>query len=144
MPKNRPRDKKRQRKPTTLALLATAKQLYCPEFVFRVLLLALAGQTSRGEDGPYLAYRVALVVWIIFGLGYLLMLLGLISRALRGKQVARLEHALAQQIRGAEKRVARDLRYMRRVLNELYLQKLKVRSWHNVYLYTPSVLFHES
>ena len=44
-------------------------------------------------------YKVMLLVWIVFGLGYLVMILGFITSAMRSKKVARLERKLANNIK---------------------------------------------
>lgn len=76
-------------------------------------------------------YKVMLLVWIVFGLGYLVMILGFISSAMRSKRVARLERKLAINIKHTHSKLwsslARDVSYLRRVLNEMYVMKLKVK-----------------
>lgn len=67
----------------------------------------------------------------MFGLGYLVMILGFISRAMRCKKVAYLERKLAQNLKQTHMKIlnefSRDVSYVRRLLNEMYLLKFKVR-----------------
>nr|CAD7443873.1 unnamed protein product [Timema bartmani] len=91
----------------------------------------VAGQSYKGHDDLFLVYKIFLIVWILFGLGYLVMILGFITRAMRSKRITRLEHKLAANIKMTQSKIAhgfaKDVTYLRRVLNELYLLKLKYR-----------------
>ena len=66
----------------------------------------------------------------MFGLGYLVMILGFISRAMRSKQINKLERKVAHTLRQTQSKIwnefVQDIHYLRRVLNELYLIKVKV------------------
>ncbi|XP_018900006.2 uncharacterized protein Ork1 isoform X1 [Bemisia tabaci] len=88
----------------------------------------VAGQLPKNKD-YYSLYKVALVVWIMFGLGYLVMILGFISRAMRSKKLARLEHRLTHNIKLARSKLwhelTEEIAYVRRTLNEMYLLKFK-------------------
>lgn len=66
--------------------------------------------------------------WIIFGLGYLIMLLGYLTRAMRSKKVVKLEQKLIEALTRSKiwNGVTKDLGYLRRIMNELYLDKFKV------------------
>jgi hypothetical protein len=76
-------------------------------------------------------YKVMLLVWIVFGLGYLVMILGFITSAMRSKKVARLERKLANNIKHTQSKLwsslTRDVNHLRRVLNEMYVMTLKVK-----------------
>ncbi|KAJ9586868.1 hypothetical protein L9F63_019550, partial [Diploptera punctata] len=91
----------------------------------------VAGQTDKLHDNEilFILYKVLLLIWIVFGLGYLVMILGFITRAMRSKKVARLEHKLASNLKHTQSKLwhnfTRDMSYFRRVLNELYVMKLK-------------------
>lgn len=91
-----------------------------------------SGQTDKHRDSEalYLLYKVMLLVWIVFGLGYLVMILGFITRAMQSKKVARLEHKLATNIRQTHSKLwnsfTRDVSYLRHVINEMYVLTLKV------------------
>jgi hypothetical protein len=75
-------------------------------------------------------YKVMLLVWILFGLGYLVMILGFITSAMRSKKMARIERKLASNIKHTHSKLwstfTRDVNYLRRVLNEMYVMTLKV------------------
>lgn len=93
-----------------------------------------AGQTDKNRDSAalYLLYKVTLLVWILFGLGYLVMILGFITSAMRSKRMARIERKLASNLKQTHSKLwhtfTRDVRYLRRVLNEMYVMALKVLS----------------
>ena len=75
-------------------------------------------------------YRTMMLVWIIFGLGYLIMIMGFLTRFLRSKRVARLERKLANNIKLTQSKLwsnlTRDVNFLRRILNEMYVMTLKV------------------
>uniref|UniRef100_A0A2H8TTQ8 Open rectifier potassium channel protein 1 n=1 Tax=Melanaphis sacchari TaxID=742174 RepID=A0A2H8TTQ8_9HEMI len=87
----------------------------------------VAGQTVNTNIW-YDAYKVFLVFWIMFGLGYLFMILSFISRAMRSKT---LEHLFLERLKQTHTKIwhqfTKDVVYIRRVLNESYLLKFKVR-----------------
>lgn len=76
-------------------------------------------------------YKIFLIFWMTFGLGYILMCMGFILRGLKSKRLARLEHKLANNLKITQERiwngVTRDVGYLRRILNELYLVNFKVK-----------------
>ncbi|XP_075232450.1 uncharacterized protein LOC142330870 [Lycorma delicatula] len=88
----------------------------------------VAGQT--GKDKPwYNVYKVLLIIWFMFGLGYLVMILGFIARAMRSKKMARLEQAVSQTIKQTQAKIwqefTNEVTSVRRVLNEMYFPKIK-------------------
>jgi hypothetical protein len=91
-----------------------------------------AGQNDQHLDDErlFLFYRVVVLVWIMFGLGYLLMIMGYLTSFLRSKRVARLERKLANNIKLTQAKLwnsfTRDVHHLRRVLNEMYVMTLKV------------------
>lgn len=78
----------------------------------------------------YDVYKIFLVFWIMFGLGYLFMILSFISRAMRSKT---LEHLFLERLKQTHTKIwhqfTKDVVYIRRVLNESYLLKFKVCIW---------------
>ncbi|XP_024215532.1 open rectifier potassium channel protein 1 [Halyomorpha halys] len=88
----------------------------------------VAGQTATNTAGEFI-YQIFLVIWIMFGLGYLVMILGFISRAMRSKHINKLERKVANTLRQTQSKIwnefVTDMNYLRRVLNELYLMKVK-------------------
>ncbi|KAK6626700.1 hypothetical protein RUM44_009176 [Polyplax serrata] len=89
----------------------------------------VAGQKSyKGFNKEAVAiYKALLLGWIIFGLGYLIMLLGYLTRAMRSKKVVKLEQKLIEALTRSKiwNGVTKDLGYLRRIMNELYLDKFK-------------------
>ena len=74
-------------------------------------------------------YKIMVVCWIIFGLGYLLMILGYISKAYRSKKVRRMERKIRRRLRGASEkisRVSREAKDIKRLANALNLVVVKV------------------
>lgn len=88
----------------------------------------VAGQTSNTLKF-YEVYKVFLLFWIMIGLGYLVMILGFISRAMRCQQMSKIEQKLSHNLKVTQSRVwnefMKDITYVRRMLNEMYLIKFK-------------------
>lgn len=61
---------------------------------------------------------------------YIILLL-IFCRGMRSKRIARLEHQLSENIKTTQNRiwqgVTKDVGYLRRILNEVYMMKFKVR-----------------
>jgi hypothetical protein len=70
-------------------------------------------------------YKVVIIVWIVFGLGYLVMILGFITKGITSKKVRIVIAKRLNGIRVTRENLSRDVEYMRRVVNELYLMKVK-------------------
>lgn len=92
-------------------------------------------------------YKSFIVIWITFGLGYLIMvrfylslielklyieesctifqILGFISKGMTHKRVRVVIEKRLNTIRFTKEKLSRDIDYMRRVVNELYLMKIK-------------------
>jgi hypothetical protein len=70
-------------------------------------------------------YKAAIIIWITFGLGYLLMILGFISKGMTHKNVRVVINRPLSTVRSTKQRLARDVDYMRNVVSELYLMKIK-------------------
>ncbi|XP_008469490.1 open rectifier potassium channel protein 1 isoform X1 [Diaphorina citri] len=88
----------------------------------------VAGQTSNTKEF-YEVYKVFLIFWIMIGLGYLVMILGFISRAMRCQQMSKIEQKLSQNLKMTQSKVwnefMKDITYVRRMLNEMYLIKFR-------------------
>ncbi|XP_065347356.1 open rectifier potassium channel protein 1 isoform X3 [Cloeon dipterum] len=89
-------------------------------------------QDWKHKFGMLGAYRAFIVLWIMFGLGYLAMILSFITRAMRSSRLRRLEKRLAHRIKSARLWHSGEIGYLRRVLNELYLLKFKVHGGRHV------------
>ena len=91
-----------------------------------------AGQNDQHLDSEtvFLLYRVMTLIWILFGLGYLLMIMGYVTAFLRSKKVARIEQKLANNIKLTQSKLwsslTHEINYLRRILNEMYVMTLKV------------------
>ncbi|XP_071441707.1 open rectifier potassium channel protein 1 [Hetaerina americana] len=89
----------------------------------------VAGQEVHKQFGAwFIVYQVLIVWWIVFGLGYLIMILGFITRAMRSKRMLDLEKRMAHKIKRTQSKLwrgMRDMGYLRRLLNEVYLLKFK-------------------
>ncbi|XP_065202063.1 open rectifier potassium channel protein 1 isoform X2 [Planococcus citri] len=81
----------------------------------------VAGQRTKNVVW-FFFYKIGIFVWIMFGLGYLVMILGFISKAMQCKKMARLERKLVEKVWNE---FTRDFSYLRRMLNEVYLLKFK-------------------
>lgn len=75
-------------------------------------------------------YQAFVLIWFIFGLSYILMLIGFIAKGMRSKRIARLETQLADNIKMTHQRiwhgVSKDVGLLRRMINEVYIMRLKV------------------
>ncbi|XP_055903223.1 open rectifier potassium channel protein 1 isoform X2 [Eupeodes corollae] len=83
----------------------------------------------RKFGGLFTVYQIFIIVWFIFSLGYLVMIMTFISKGLRSKKLAMLEYQLSENIKATQNRiwsgVTKDVGYLRRILNELYIIKFK-------------------
>ncbi|XP_037038541.1 open rectifier potassium channel protein 1-like [Bradysia coprophila] len=77
----------------------------------------------------FLAYEIFIIFWNIAGLGYVLMLINFVAKAMKSKRVAKWEHKISQNIKATEhlvrQEVSKDLNFLRRLLNEVNLLKVK-------------------
>ncbi len=80
---------------------------------------------SNGHTIWMWIYKSSIIIWIIFGLGYLIMILGFISKGMTHKKVRVVIEKRLNTIRFTKEKLSRDIDYMRRVVNELYLMKIK-------------------
>jgi len=83
----------------------------------------IAGLTNVG-DWTWL-YRSFVVVWIFFGLGYLLMVINIITRGLRSGPVLTLEKKMASRIRATRHRMAKDAKLLHNLVNEIRVLNIK-------------------
>ncbi|KAK8777113.1 hypothetical protein V5799_029541 [Amblyomma americanum] len=76
--------------------------------------------SSAGNfDGDYIwIYKTGVVLWIIFGLGYLAMILNYISRAMRCKQIRRVEDRLSASFHSTQHKFGQRLDEIHRLLQE--------------------------
>ncbi|TGZ54335.1 uncharacterized protein Ork1 [Temnothorax longispinosus] len=90
----------------------------------------VAGQDNTKGSGPFfIMYKIFLICWISFGLGYIVMIMTFIARGMRSKKITRLEHKLAMNLKLTQSKIwnefNKEVDYLRRVFNELQLSKVK-------------------
>ncbi|KAM3961967.1 open rectifier K[+] channel 1 [Aphomia sociella] len=90
----------------------------------------VAGTANNGfAYGQFVAYEIFLIIWITFGLGYIVMLLGFITSGMRSERVHRLEQKFATQFKSTQNKIlqgfTRDIAVIRKIINEANLIKLK-------------------
>lgn len=97
----------------------------------------VAGVQDNGSDRILFAmYKSFLLIWIIIGLGYVVMVLGFISRGLRSKQVHQIEHVLAHNIKKTPHKIREEFRAL---LHDFLLTKVK-RVYKSQFVYTPRII----
>ncbi|ALC48384.1 Ork1 [Drosophila busckii] len=83
----------------------------------------------REFGGWFVVYQIFVIVWFIFSLGYLVMIMTFITRGLQSKKLAYIEQQLSSNLKATQNRiwtgVTKDVGYLRRLLNELYILKVK-------------------
>ena len=83
--------------------------------------------TGTSDIGPGTwFYRLVILTWIVFGLGYLVMVINIITRGFRSKPVVALEKKMAARLRATRIRVLRDALLLRQLVNEIQVMKIKV------------------
>ncbi|XP_051166243.1 open rectifier potassium channel protein 1 isoform X2 [Leptopilina boulardi] len=90
----------------------------------------VAGQdNTKGSGVFFILYKIFLIFWISFGLGYIAMIMTFIARGMRSKKIARIEHKLAMNFKLTQSKIwnefNKEVNYLRRVFNELQLSKVK-------------------
>jgi len=106
---------------------------YWARCLFDTDIVLSAGQNDQHLDSEtaFALYRVMTLIWILFGLGYLMMIFGFLTAFLRSKKVERIERKLANNIKLTQSKLwstlTRDVNYLRHVLNEVYVMKIKVK-----------------
>jgi len=66
-----------------------------------------------------------IIIWIVFGLGYLVMILGFITKGITSKKVRVVIGRRLNKIRITKEKLSRDVEYIRKVVNEIYLMKVE-------------------
>lgn len=78
----------------------------------------------------FLFYEIFVLIWFVFGLCYILMLIGFIARGMQSKKIRDFEKQLAENIKITHNRiwtgVSKDVGYLRRILNEIYIMRVRV------------------
>lgn len=81
----------------------------------------IKSKTTQSFSGIYFTfYQIFVLVWFVFGLSYILMLIGFIARGMQSKRIRRFEKQLAENIKMTHNRiwngVSKDVGYLRRIL----------------------------
>ncbi|XP_013162121.1 PREDICTED: uncharacterized protein LOC106113754 [Papilio xuthus] len=90
----------------------------------------VAGTVNNGfKYGYFFTYQIFLIIWITFGLGYIVMLLGFITSGMRSERIHKLEQKLAYQLKSTQSKIfqgfTKDMANIRKIINEANLLKLK-------------------
>ncbi|KAJ8947911.1 hypothetical protein NQ318_005138 [Aromia moschata] len=98
----------------------------------------VAGANNVHDFGPviYNFYKVFLLVWVIGGLGYVVMILGFITQGMRSKRVVEIEKMLAANIIKTPQKIRDELR---NILQEFLLSRVKP-VYKGEFVYTPHPL----
>nr|CAH7751209.1 unnamed protein product [Callosobruchus chinensis] len=83
-------------------------------------------------------YQIFLLVWIIGGLGYVVMVIGFITQGMRSRKLVQIEKMLADNIRKTPQRIRNELRTL---LHELLFMRVKP-VYKGEFEYVPHVLEH--
>lgn len=100
--------------------------------IYRYLIIFMfSGTINNGfASGYFIVYQLFLIVWITFGLGYIVMLLGFITSGMRSESVHKIEQKIALQVKSAQNRLLKgftgDMAIIRKIINEANLIKIKV------------------
>lgn len=102
---------------------------------FNHFYIWITGTVNNGfKYGYFFTYQIFLIVWITFGLGYIVMLLGFITSGMRSKGVHMLEKKIASQFKNTQNRIlqgfTKDITAIRKIVNEANLIKIRVSFWH--------------
>ncbi|XP_052868546.1 open rectifier potassium channel protein 1 [Anopheles cruzii] len=77
----------------------------------------------------FTVYQIFIILWFFTGIGYIFMILGFIAKGISHKKIQRLEKALASNLIETQSRVwngvTKDISYLRKILNEVYMLKFK-------------------
>lgn len=84
----------------------------------------------------FLSYHIFLLVWVIGGLGYVIMIIGFITKGMRSRKIAKIEKLLAQKVKRTPLRIQKEVRNM---LQELLFLRVKP-VYKGEFEYTPKYL----
>ncbi|KAL1506302.1 hypothetical protein ABEB36_005692 [Hypothenemus hampei] len=91
---------------------------------------------SFGFGLLYSVYQIFLLVWIIGGMGYVLMIINFITTGMRSKRIKQIEHMLSENIKNTPKKIRSELRTL---LHEMLFMRVKP-VYKGEFEYVPSVL----
>ncbi|KAH1019588.1 hypothetical protein HUJ04_009382 [Dendroctonus ponderosae] len=83
----------------------------------------VAGVTDTFGFGPlYSVYQVFLLIWIVGGMGYVVMILSFITNGMRSKRIKQIEHILSENIKNTPRKIRSELRTL---LHEMLFLRVK-------------------
>ncbi|XP_066253883.1 open rectifier potassium channel protein 1 isoform X2 [Euwallacea similis] len=91
---------------------------------------------TYGFGSLYAVYQVFLLVWIIGGMGYVLMILSFITDGMRSKRIKQIEHMLSENIKNTPKKIRGELRTL---LHEMLFMRVKP-VYKGEFQYVPSII----
>ncbi|XP_058129094.1 open rectifier potassium channel protein 1 [Anopheles ziemanni] len=77
----------------------------------------------------FTVYKIFVILWFFAGIGYIFMILGFIAKGISHKKIQNLEKLVASNLKETQHRVwsgvTKDISYLRKILNEVYMLKFK-------------------
>ncbi|XP_035900150.1 open rectifier potassium channel protein 1 [Anopheles stephensi] len=77
----------------------------------------------------FTVYKIFIIFWFFAGIGYIFMILGFIAKGISHKKIIELEKLVASNLKETQHRVwngvTKDISYLRKILNEVYMLKFK-------------------
>uniref|UniRef100_A0A182K6H6 Potassium channel domain-containing protein n=1 Tax=Anopheles christyi TaxID=43041 RepID=A0A182K6H6_9DIPT len=77
----------------------------------------------------FTVYKIFIIFWFFAGIGYIFMILGFIAKGISHKKIQQLEKLVACNLKETQHRVwngvTKDISYLRKILNEVYMLKFK-------------------
>uniref|UniRef100_A0A182SFG0 Potassium channel domain-containing protein n=1 Tax=Anopheles maculatus TaxID=74869 RepID=A0A182SFG0_9DIPT len=77
----------------------------------------------------FTVYKIFIIFWFFAGIGYIFMILGFIAKGISHKKIQELEKLVASNLKETQHRVwngvTKDISYLRKILNEVYMLKFK-------------------
>uniref|UniRef100_A0A182IWY4 Potassium channel domain-containing protein n=1 Tax=Anopheles atroparvus TaxID=41427 RepID=A0A182IWY4_ANOAO len=77
----------------------------------------------------FTVYKIFVIFWFFAGIGYIFMILGFIAKGISHKKIQQLEKLVATNLKDTQHRVwngvTKDISYLRKILNEVYMLKFK-------------------
>uniref|UniRef100_A0A182NZF1 Potassium channel domain-containing protein n=1 Tax=Anopheles epiroticus TaxID=199890 RepID=A0A182NZF1_9DIPT len=92
---------------------------------------AASFQPSQEHDfgSLFTVYKIFIIFWFFAGIGYIFMILGFIAKGISHKKIQQLEKLVASNLKETQHRVwngvTKDISYLRKILNEVYMLKFK-------------------
>ena len=91
--------------------------------------MIILGQENKSYSWIWI-YKILLITWIMFGLGYLLMILGFIQKLIKSDRLHKLPGGAAKALVSAGYKLGtginKEVSDLRKLVNTIHLNKLKV------------------